>query len=591
MPLVQETGTEKGFHMSDFRLNYLVRRGRTYYFRRAIPYHLTPSLNKDEIKISLQTTVLDVARRRCRSVTNAFEHFMGNWGNMPELPSDVIDKIIKGYFASALADMREMVDLGTSWPLPGIDVDREYSQTQTYIKQLKSELATGKFSNASIVAAEEAAQKLGYAMPSKGDDSWDILCKGVLRAKAEQNRIYSAMLIGDYDRIDPKDPLFKAPANAVFGQSTSVESPSETVGELVKKYALLKSAGTWSPKTSVDRKMVLNWFIDRVEADMPIKSITKGHVEGFRDLVMNVPAKFKQKEKYKGMTVFEAAEASTEDDRVSLTTAEKYMGTFKGFMNWCYDEEYITVVPGAKIKVPSKGGAVDARLPFSKDQLQKFIASPVYTGCKSPKRRSSAGKLVQMDALYWIPLVGLYTGMRLAEIVQMHCADLKKEGEIWYFNITTVIEEDKKLKPADTKSLKTHQSKRRIPLHHDLIRLGFVEYVLKQAKAKKGVRVFSEIEKAASGTYSDIFSKRFSTYLKGIKIKTPKTVFHSFRHNFKDAMDEAGVEDSHQDALMGHIDEKKAKNTYGSGKSLTVLAKDIEKITYPIDLSGLYSDV
>ncbi|PHQ69940.1 MAG: hypothetical protein COB93_06715 [Sneathiella sp.] len=110
---------------------------------------------------------------------------------------------------------------------------------------------------------------------------------------------------------------------------------------------------------------------------------------------------------------------------------------------------------------------------------------------------------------------------------------------------------------------KTVQSQRRVPLHSTLIKSGFPEYLDAATKSENyNKRLFPEIKKGSDGYYSHNYSKKFSRYIKAIKIKTPKTVFHSLRHNFKDALDMGGVEDSHQDALMGHTDYKKAKSTY-----------------------------
>ena len=65
---------------------------------------------------------------------------------MAEPPAQVIDNIIKNYFAAALEEMRDKVHMATSWSLPGIEAEREVLQTATYLKELKSELVFGNCS-------------------------------------------------------------------------------------------------------------------------------------------------------------------------------------------------------------------------------------------------------------------------------------------------------------------------------------------------------------------------------------------------------------------------------------------------------------
>ena len=91
----------------------------------------------------------------------------------------------------------------------------------------------------------------------------------------------------------------------------------------------------------------------------------------------------------------------------------------------------------------------------------------------------------------------------------------------------------------------------------------------------------------ANGYFSHNFSKWFGRYLKQVEIKTTKTTFHSFRHNFKDRLRNAGIEDSRQNALMGHSDGS-VPSIYGSEQSLKILNDDIQKINSEIDFNGLY---
>ena len=170
--------------------------------------------------------------------------------------------------------------------------------------------------------------------------------------------------------------------------------------------------------------------------------------------------------------------------------------------------------------------------------------------------------------------------MRLGEIVQLLVSDVRQEDDISFFEVSKGEDDDK--------NLKTASSQRAIPIHPELVKMGFLDYVEGQRKKTPQGRIFSEIKVGANGYFSHNFSKWFGRYLKQVEVKTAKTSFHSFRHNFKDGLRNAGSEDSRQNALMGHSDGS-VPSTYGTGYSPKVLNDDLQKIEYPsLDLSHLY---
>lgn len=89
----------------------------------------------------------------------------------------------------------------------------------------------------------------------------------------------------------------------------------------------------------------------------------------------------------------------------------------------------------------------------TKDDIAKLIrALPVDTS--TPER-------------YWIPLVGLYSGMRQGEICQLYVDDIQQYDDIWCFNVND----------SGDKRVKNLASKRIVPVHPNLIKIGFLDYV------------------------------------------------------------------------------------------------------------------
>lgn len=182
------------------------------------------------------------------------------------------------------------------------------------------------------------------------------------------------------------------------------------------------------------------------------------------------------------------------------------------------------------------------------------------------------GKLIIQNAYYWLPLLGLYTGLRCGELIQLRNRDVRSFDGIPYLDIND----------DNQKKLKTKFSNRRIPLHPILKKWGILEFLAARATAGPDARIFEEITVTDKDDPSHAYSKTFSRYLKDIGVKTDKTSFHSFRHSFSDACDNASIISPQRYAMMGHADASAAAH-YGTGASVPVLLEAISRISYDFE--------
>jgi integrase len=115
-------------------------------------------------------------------------------------------------------------------------------------------------------------------------------------------------------------------------------------------------------------------------------------------------------------------------------------------------------------------------------------------GCRRLSNRSGTPGSLLRDGLkdhperYWIPLIGLFYGMRLNEIYQLHLEDIREEGGLLCFDIN---------KKGD-KELKTASSRRLIHVHPVLLDLGFKEYVDAEEEARRVWNGFWEVVATAA---------------------------------------------------------------------------------------------
>jgi len=187
--------------------------------------------------------------------------------------------------------------------------------------------------------------------------------------------------------------------------------------------------------------------------------------------------------------------------------------------------------------------------------------------------------------------LSLFHGLRLNEAAQLYTEDVKHLGGIDYLAIREEREDGSKC----DKRLKTKQSKRNVPIHPELIRIGFLDFVAARRKDRTSPRLFPELSAGSTGYFSNAFSKWFARFAEHALGHSTEATFHSFRHQFRDATRAArlGIESVARLAgwQSGDPNQQRQVFEYGGGEELLrVLAEDIAKVKYPgLDLSHLYT--
>src|SRR5262249_47943511 len=166
--------------------------------------------------------------------------------------------------------------------------------------------------------------------------------------------------------------------------------------------------------------------------------------------------------------------------------------------------------------------AEPGREPWEPAELRVLFSSPVFAEGVRPKAGGG-------EAAFWLPLLGIFTGARLGELAPLTSADVGNDEAAG--NPTISIIEDAEL----SKRLKTRGSRRIIPVHPELVRLGFIDFV-EQARRERGgkARLFPLLSPGPRGGFGEAWSKWFGRYIRGLGIRNRDRVFHSFRHGFKD---------------------------------------------------------
>lgn len=136
--------------------------------------------------------------------------------------------------------------------------------------------------------------------------------------------------------------------------------------------------------------------------------------------------------------------------------------------------------------------STDLRPPWTTAHLKCLFESPLYTGGGAAKRRLKAGdgfELVWHDAAYFAPLLWYYTHACREEICGLEVADVTTSHAVPYFHIRNNLTRGRDGEKAGEKRPARN---RKLPIHPELIRLGFLDYV--QAIRDEGhVALFPEL--------------------------------------------------------------------------------------------------
>ena len=385
-------------------------------------------------------------------------------------------------------------------------------------------------------------------------------------------------------------PSVRVTPDAAPSANKEVALAGPTLAELYDAY-MADPTRDWSPTTRMAYQTTRRIVLAILGEDTPSRSITRVQCRDMIEVLRWQPRNASKL--FPGLSPVEIAAKAKAEQRTDLINAANlntYLNKLSGVFNWAVKEEMIDRNPAQGLRVPDPMLRRDKRLPFSTAQLRAIFAAPLYTGCLDDGHGyATPGTNRPRNARFWIPLVSMYCGLRLNEACQLDVSDIRLIEKVGCFVITERSEAN-----TTDKRLKTASSERVVPIHPELLSLGFMEFVAGRGRAGEA-KLFGEVGLGATGYRSTTFSAWFARFAAKAGASSGKTCFHSFRHGFRDALREARVE--RDLALMlggwsapgGSGSSASVSDAYGSGYRITTLFEGISRVRYPdLDLSHLH---
>jgi integrase len=469
-------------------------------------------------------------------------------------------------------------------PVSSADLDDwERARLVEDLQTQLSSLSSWRHPDAHMHVGEAAAQALEGSGVAVGWNtaSSERLAEYLRRALIQLHSIELARLLGDY-RGQVSDTFFAA-AGVGNGSPTSpaaVQPTSPTMQEAIARYLTEElELRLVSDKTAFKHRSLLNHLSDFFGQHTSVGSINRADCNRLRNTLSRLPPNF-GKRSGKKQPLEKIADANKTGPTLAWETQNSYLRMADNLFGWMLKERLITDNPASGIGPLRRREAAEMqRLPFNIDELQSIFATPVYTGCVDDELGfARAGTKVIRRSRYWVPLLALFTGMRMGEVLQLTPDHVRLSAQGTHFIVLT-----------RDMMLKTDAAEREIPIHPELERLGFIAWVDEKRRAGAEA-LFDEVPISKYGYRSDTFTKRFATFLKKVDLpveRRGKLCFHSFRHSFKDALNETGASEEVKDEICGWSRAKKTGRRYGTGLSADRLKSFIDQVTFEIELSHL----
>lgn len=344
----------------------------------------------------------------------------------------------------------------------------------------------------------------------------------------------------------------------------------EVFEEYARERMLTHGEARGVKSTLIEYRALMREFTELV-GDPPVREITREVVRRYRDEVARLPVKGEGIRKLSAMEKIAKADAEALP-RVSPGTIRNKLAALSTVLAYAVRMEYLRenpVVAGQFLRQAAKAvstgrAAARGRKHYEKNELEAIFTSAIFNGSGWRPPRATFG-----EAWYWLPLLMYYTGARLEELAQLNVGDVCSETGCHFLSILNSEEE------ADgSRGVKTASSRRDIPLHPDLIALGFLTYV---AGLPAG-QVFPGLTPDPKGYFGTNFGRRWAEYLRTVAgVDSPANPSHGFRHTFKTLCREADIPEDVHDAITGHAGGNSVARGYGV-MTLTRMAREIAQL-------------
>ena len=351
-------------------------------------------------------------------------------------------------------------------------------------------------------------------------------------------------------------------------RATTPDDPELTLDQAIKLFVEDRKAGLGESSHQAYER-VFKILRECLGSGKIIRDVTPQHLAGVKELILDLPRNYGVL--FPGLPLWTAVERGADLPKRSTTTANNELKYVATFFEWAHAKWIIDRHPARQFMLPAHRtqSNLTRRDAFTIDDLNRILSAPLYSGCMNDGPGfARKGAQRPKRTRFWIPLIALFSGARLGEIVQLRSDDIRIIDAVPCFSIQM---------DGPNQGSKNEAASRRVPIHPILLDAGLLEFV-----SSKRTLLFDDIPGEGKRHRVSLFSQWFNArFLPSVGITSKKKCFHSFRHSFRDELRNEGVAIDIVREIGGWSRTRYGfEATYGSGVRLDVLREAVSRVNY-----------
>jgi integrase len=390
------------------------------------------------------------------------------------------------------------------------------------------------------------------------------------------------------DREDRRrDPPAAEPAPAL--QIVPMADFSKFAEAVIK---LNDKNGHWDQKTQRQARSVSILFVKFMIEDQRVHDLSllsQTHAGKFVDfLFFEIYQHYGKSVRDEHLTIAQLREKGRELDKKSKQSEKSKCGLSSGtvnrhltFLGQIFDYagarglENLDRIDLSKLRTKSDRDTRDRdeRLKLPIDCAMAIYRTPPFNNCAGWDTLGKPGlpgaQQIFHCALYFVPILIYYSGCRREELCGLMVDDvIVDNGDIPYLHIAK----------NERRRIKNAQSQRNIPLHPEVIRLNFLNYV-KAIKALEYKLLFPDLFSPTSGSpLGDRFYKEFKPILVSAGVTEAGLGSHAVRHLFGAQLKKKLVDKEGRADLLGHGGDTETSERYCEPHEIATLLKFVMEL-------------
>jgi integrase len=345
---------------------------------------------------------------------------------------------------------------------------------------------------------------------------------------------------------------------ALLGSSTPTVTPSKdmrTLSDLVTAYFADGDRGNrWTAKTRYELQAITALMMEVLGSDRALNSLNRKDFAYYKEQLSRLPSNRRKNPVYREKTLAElGAMHIPPSDLLNPVTINKNLRCISAVMKWGQIHGFVEANYCEGLSIAAAKRSDEHRQPYTDAEALHLQTSALGSHSKQAWKK-------------WIPLLLMYQGMRTNEAAQLMCADF---NEVEGIPVLTITDEG-------GRRVKTAASRRTIPIHPELVRLGLLEHIA-ELRTRDITRCWPELSQGRDGPGKYV-SRWYASYRQ--KLGLGKDA-HSLRHTVVTKLREAGIAEDLIADIVGHSrSDKVTFGTYAKAASIRRMADALNRLSY-----------